>query len=279
MPKRKPQPPQLDLSFANAATLLLPVTERWRFILVGCGGTGSWLAPSVVRIAHVLQEQGKEAAVWFVDPDHVESKNIPRQNFCQAELGLNKAATLAFRYGAAWGVGVNAIGKAFDLGMFRNDWQAVTVVIGAVDNAAARQALGKMIGFNSANDAHRVWWLDCGNTESAGQVLFGSCATRAQMKHAFPGRKICGKLPGPAMVAPDLLNARPEEKIASKLSCAEIQLANAQSLAVNQQVAAIASDYLVRITHGGLKKFGTWFDLESGASRSRYITQEEIGSI
>ena len=81
------------------------------------------------------------------------------------------------------------------------------------------------------------------------------------------------------MVAPDLLNARPEEKAASKLSCAEIQLANAQSLAVNQQVAVIASDYLVRITHGGLKKFGTWFDLESGASRSRYITQEEIGSI
>lgn len=280
MPKRKTQPSPLDLSFANAATLLLPATERWRLILVGCGGTGSWLAPSVIRVASVLQEQGKEVLIWFVDPDHVESKNIPRQNFCHAEMGLNKAATLAFRYGAAWGVGVNAVGKAFDfagLNVLTRD--SITVVIGCVDNAKARQALGKMLGFNSANDPHRVWWLDCGNAESAGQVLFGSCATSKQMEHAFPGRKICGKLPGPAMVAPDLLKARPEEKMKSKLSCAEIQLANAQSLAVNQQVAAIASDYLVRITHGGLKKFGTWFDLESGSSRSRYITQEELGGI
>lgn len=278
VPNRKQLSPQLDLSFARAATLLMPATDRWRFILVGCGGTGSWLAPSVARVASVLQEQGKEVLLWFVDPDHVEAKNIPRQNFSQAELGLNKAATLAFRFGAAWGVGINASGQPFTFEMAK-EWRAspgVAVVIGCVDNAVARREMAKTIANNRSGEAHLVWWLDCGNTESAGQVLFGSCNQPKQLAGAFVGSKICKSLPGPAMVAPDLLKARPEERAKSKLSCAEIQLANAQSLAVNQQVAAIATDYLVRITHGGLRKFGTFFDLESGSSRSRYITQEEL---
>lgn len=279
MPNRK-QSQQLDLSFARAATLMLPQVNHWCLTLVGCGGTGSWLAPSVARVARVLQEQGKEIEIWFIDPDRVEAKNIPRQNFCQAELGANKAATLAARFSAAWGIEINAVSKAFnaDNMMVRGvDW--LTVLIGCVDNAAARKQVAKRLTENWVNTPHRVWWLDCGNTESAGQVLFGSCASKQQLKGSFVGSKICNALPGPAMVAPDLLKARPEERAKSKLSCAEIQLANAQSLAVNQQVAAIATDYLVRITHGGLKKFGTWFDLESGSSRSRFITQEEIGEI
>jgi PRTRC genetic system ThiF family protein len=276
VPKRKTQMPQLDLSFARAATLMMPATDRWRFILVGCGGTGSWLAPSVARIASVIQEQGKEVMTWFIDPDHVEAKNIPRQNFCHAELGLNKAATLAARFSAAWGVGITAMGEGINAAAFRPDHQAVTIWIGCVDNAKARQALSKALTLNRTQEVFRDWWLDCGNTESAGQVLFGSCAEKKQLNGAFVGSKICKALPGPAMVAPDLLKVRPEEKTANKLSCAEIQLANAQSLAVNQQVAAIASDYLVRITHGGLRKFATYFDLESGSARSRYITQEEI---
>ena len=277
MPKRKPQPPQLDLSFARAATLMMPTTNRWEFVLVGCGGTGSWLAPSIARVASVLQEQGKETAIWFVDPDHVEAKNIPRQNFCRAELGANKAATLAARFSAAWGVGINALGGPFNAARTTargHDW--TTVLIGCVDNAAARKEIAKRLKENSAGSPHRTWWLDCGNTESAGQVLFGSCADKRQLEGSFVGSKICKALPGPAMVAPDLLKARPEERAKSKLSCAEIQLANAQSLAVNQQVAAIATDYLVRITHGGLKRLGTWFDLESGSSRSRYITREGL---
>lgn len=280
MPKQKTQTPQLDLSFVSAATLMMPSTDRWRFVLVGCGGTGSWLAPSVARIARVLQEAGKETEIYFVDPDHVEEKNIPRQNFCQAEIGANKAQALAFRYSAAWGVGITALGKAFDFGqMTKVAYESITVVVGCVDNAAARQAIVKALAGNRADEPHRVWWLDCGNTESAGQVLFGSAGNQKQMARAFLSRKICKSLPGPSLVAPDLLKARKEERAASKMSCAEIQLANAQSLAVNQQVAAIATDYLVRITHGGLKRFASYFDLESGSMKSRYITQEDINSI
>src|SRR5262245_19472501 len=109
--RQKIQP--LDLCYARAATLMLPIYDRLRLILGGCGGTGSWLAPSVARIARLQRDQGREVVVFFCDHDHVEPKNIPRQHFCDAELGRNKAVTLAARYSAAWGVEIVAVPKRF----------------------------------------------------------------------------------------------------------------------------------------------------------------------
>jgi PRTRC genetic system ThiF family protein len=270
----------LDLSFTKVATLMLPATETWNFVLVGCGGTGSWLAPSVARIARVLQEQGKAANLWFVDPDTVEEKNIPRQNFCQAELGQHKAATLAGRLSAAWGVDIRVSRERFSPAKISGShwigWDSLTVVIGCVDNAAGRKELAKALQYNRAGSPHRAWWLDCGNAEHSGQVLFGSAANRSQLDGAMVSGKICRALPAPSLVAPDLLKARPEESGRNNLSCAEMQLANAQSLAVNQMVASVATDYLLRIVFGGLKRFGTYFNLESGSMRSLYCTAEEI---
>jgi len=45
----------------------------------------------------------------FWDYDAVEEKNIFRQNFCEAEIGTNKAETLARRYGLAWGIEIIAV--------------------------------------------------------------------------------------------------------------------------------------------------------------------------
>lgn len=270
----------LDLSFMNAATLLLPSVETWNLVLVGCGGTGSWLAPSVARIARVIQEGGKTANVWFVDPDHVEAKNIPRQNFCEAELGQSKAATLAGRLSAAWGLDIRVSRERFDSTKFNGgNWfryDSVTILIGCVDNAAGRKEMAKALGRNRADSPHRTWWLDCGNTEHSGQVLFGSSVQPKQLEGAMVSAKICRALPAPSLVAPDLLTARPEEAARDNRSCAEIQLANAQSLAVNQMVASIATDYLLRIVFGGLGRFGTYFDLASGSMRSVYCSAEEI---
>lgn len=272
----------LDLSITQAATLMLPATDTWNFVLVGCGGTGSWLAPSVARIARVLQEQGKTANVWFVDPDTVEEKNIPRQNFCQAELGQNKAATLVGRLSAAWGLDISFSREHFNptkiSGSHWIGWDSVTVIIGCVDNAAARKEVAKSLACNRAESPHRLWWLDCGNTEHSGQVLLGSAANAQQLTGALVSCKICKALPAPSLVAPDLLIARPEEGTRQNLSCAELQLANAQSLAVNQMVASVATDYLLRIVFGGLRRFGTYFDLESGSMRSLYCTADQIAA-
>lgn len=257
-----------DLSHLNAATLMIGDTSRVRLILVGCGGTGSWLAPSVARFARVLQDEGKDVQVLFWDHDHVEPKNIPRQNFCQAELGLNKAVTLAARYSTAWGIEIAAHSERFK--GCTTYYNGLEILIGCVDNAAARKAM-----HNNVDAENRTWWLDCGNTESAGQVLLGNTADKADLKKAFLSPKTCQFLPSPGLQAPDLLVVQPAPKT-SRQSCAEIQLANTQSLAVNQMVASIATDYLLRMLTGGLRKYATYFDLVSGSMRSNYILPEVI---
>jgi PRTRC genetic system ThiF family protein len=275
--REKIQP--IDLSYARAATLMIPVWERLRLILVGCGGTGSWLAPSIARIARLQRDQGREVEVTFYDHDHVEAKNIPRQHFCDAELGRNKAVTLAARYSAAWGVEIAAVPKRFKAANVATNQYALTIILGCVDNASARAQIAGVVG-RWVDHRMPAWWLDCGNDESSGQVIVGSDVNLKGLEDSFtPSCKICKRLPAPSLVAPDLLDPRPEELLASKLSCAEIQLANAQSLAVNQMVASVATDYLLRLVSGGLKRFATYFDLSSGSMRSRYITADEVARV
>jgi PRTRC genetic system ThiF family protein len=267
----------LDLSFVRAATVVTRRNALTRFVLVGCGGTGSWLAPSVARLVRVLNDSGCEAAATFIDPDRVEAKNIPRQNFCDAELGQPKALALAARYGAAWGVEIPAVTARFEKGMIRDDWGALTIIIGCVDNAAARRQLALTLGRNCRGEPARAWWLDCGNERESGQVLLGSAARPEDLREAFPAPTLCQSLPSPALQHPELLEPRPEELAPRSLSCAELALAGAQALMVNQRVAAEAADYLARLTLArNLRRFATYFDLESGSARSRYVTPESV---
>src|SRR5438876_868937 len=83
--------PSLDSAFAHAAPIKLPSFTKVEFVLVGCGGTGSWLAPAVSQLLLTLRQMDLQASVTFVDPDIVEQKNVVRQNFCHAEIGRYKA--------------------------------------------------------------------------------------------------------------------------------------------------------------------------------------------
>ena len=276
--RRKPTAASgLNLSFMNAARVITAAHQEVRLVMVGCGGTGSWLAPSVARIVRVLNESGTETSALFIDPDCIESKNIPRQNFCDAELRFPKAQTLAARYSLAWGVEIGAVTDHFKAEMIGSRWNRLTVVIGCVDNAAARHELAKTLAANAGDSPPRVWWLDCGNQRESGQVLLGSTNDPRALHYAFPLDGYCQHLPSPVLQCPDLLEPQPEELSHHNLSCAELALANAQGLIVNQRVAAEAADYLARLLiHQNLRRFATWFDLASGAVRNAYITPEQI---
>jgi hypothetical protein len=145
-----------------------------------------------------------------------------------------------------------------------------------VDNAAARKEIAACL---LDRDPPDCFWLDCGNSNESGQVLLGSAPTVKVLKGAFVSPRTCVALPSPALQAPDLLIARPEELADTRMSCAELMQANLQSLAVNQMVAAVASDFLTRMLTGlPLKKFRTDFDLASGSARSRAITPTEFAA-
>lgn len=269
------QPPGLDLSYLQAAPVLLRRTRRLRFVLAGCGGSGSWLAPSIARLARVLREAGRDVTVTFIDPDTVEAANVPRQNFCEAEIGRLKATALAARYGAAWGLEIKAIVGRFDPNTVAASYDELVILIGCVDNAAARQSLAAAL---RDSESPSVWWLDSGNARESGQVLLGSASHVEGLGGAFRLPSVCAALPSPALQHPELLTPLPEEVDGSNLSCEQIALANAQSLMVNQRVAAEAADFLLRLTVGGLRRFATYFDLNSGSARSKYTTPEAVAA-
>ncbi|PYS47404.1 MAG: thiamine biosynthesis protein ThiF [Acidobacteria bacterium] len=279
----------VDLSFTKAARVMADRGGSIRFALVGCGGTGSFLAPLIARLSSELIRQGRDVDVLFIDHDRVEDVNIPRQNFCHAEVGLHKCSTLAARFQSAWNVPIRAICERFDPNMLEDDWGKgirvrssgkLNILIGCVDNSKARRVMQRTLHNNIHFLDHNIWWLDCGNSEESGQVLLGSAPDAEYMMSAFKSEKVCKALPSPALQAPDLLKTKPEEKNKSRLSCAELVMLNSQSLTINQDVAAVASRYLLRMTTGkALRYFATYFDQESGQSLSKYVTPEEVARV
>ncbi|HEX2913573.1 MAG TPA: ThiF family adenylyltransferase, partial [Chloroflexia bacterium] len=232
------------------------------------------------------QKAGKEVSLRLVDPDLVEEKNLTRQHFARAELGLPKAACLALRYGSAWGVEVGAVTEKFSQKMVQNQaygrsGEKLTLVVGCVDNAAARVEMAATLKLNSSTKGTipRIWYLDCGNYREGGQVLLGSAADPLQLKEAFSLPGVCTWLPSPALQHPELLTPLPEELAENRLyySCADLALREAQSLSVNFQIAAVAADYVLRLfLVGGLKKYATYLHLPTGVTRSRYTVPGEL---
>jgi len=269
----------INADFVKAETLRLPHHAKLAITVVGLGGTGSWLASSVVRIARRLQELGKPTSITFVDPDIVEPGNVGRQCFCDAEIGLNKASTLALRYSLAWGMTIRAIARSFRSSMVHSDSSTFSVVIGCVDNASARQEISKVLSNQwSFEGLPKVCYIDCGNHSSSGQVLIGTSNSIDSGDYKF-SQIGCTRLPSPTIQHPELLIPRPEELTDNNLSCEQLAVQNIQNLDINQQVAAIATSYLLKITTGNLKQFATYFDTEAGSCRSVYITEENVAKV
>jgi len=146
------------------------------------------------------------------------------------------------------------------------------VLIGCVDRASARQAI--MNTFLGA-PGRDMLWLDCGNTRAYGQVLLGTDSKRREKAFDLPG--FCAWLPLPCVQSPDLLDDPIEGPATPAASCAEMALVDSQGLAVNQRIAAEASDYLVRaLVTRDLRRYVTYLDLASGSSKSTYITIENV---
>ena len=281
---------KIDLSFSEAAVVMPREYSRLRFIIIGAGGTGSFAVPAIGRLMYELRkQQDKPVDMLIVDSDLVESSNIPRSNFCAADVGRFKAQTLATRITLAWGIETAFSNEKFDpekhLKPSSNDYRSLTVIVGCVDNHLARKDIHRSIEESrcyGTSDAPAIWWIDAGNGKSSGQVLLGSDIKRRKPDQHFTGTSICRSLPAPSLVHPDLLE--PEKTparaaISDGLSCPERIHLGEQSLNINQRVAVEMAEMLAAMfLSRSLKRFATYFDLESGTSRSLYCTLDQIAA-
>ena len=280
----------INLSFSQAAVLMPREYSGIRFIVVVAGRTGSYVIPAIGWFVFELkQSQNKPVEMLIVDPDVVESGNIPRSNFCAAEVGSFKAQSLAKRITLAWGLECHYSNELFDsekhLAAQSHDYRSLKVIVGCVDNHFARRdihlAIGNQRGYRSSDDAPDLWWIDGGNGRSSGQVLVGSNTKKIKPALHFTGTSICRTLPAPSLVHPDLLDA--EKKVESadreRVSCPDRIRLGEQSLNINQRVAVEMAEMLTEMfLTRSLRRFACYFDLESGTSRSLYCTPEQVAS-
>lgn len=278
---------EIDLNFSKAAVVLPKEYSKLRIILVGAGGTGSFAALAIARLVYELREQGRVVELSIIDPDRVESGNIPRSNFCAAEIGRLKAQTLAERITSAWGLDVGYACERFDaekhLKQSSSDYRQLTMLVGCVDNHFARRELHRTLdefqGYR-VSEAPNIWWIDAGNGKFSGQVVLGSTTKRLKAEDHFVGSSICRSLPAPTLLHPELLEDQEsvtKRKVEPALSCPERVRLGEQSLNVNQRVAVEIAEMLTALLlTNSLRRFRTYFDLESGTSRSQFCTVEHI---
>lgn len=272
-------PPALNLDFLNASTVLTREFHTVQIVVAGCGGIGAYVVQHVGRLIRMLYNNGKGANFTLVDPDVVKEENLGRQLFCDAEIGQPKSVALARRYGHAWGLNTMAfIGEyAENLLMTESD---LIVLVGCVDNAAARAVLNETLARNPETPAPHalpaIWWLDCGNVKDTGRVMLGSAYSPEQLRGAFIEKKVIS-LPSPALQYPSLLIPGPDERGDRQMSCAELQAANLQSLNINAAIAVQAADFLTRLLlTNDLKRYQGAVNLASGSAKSFYCTPQEI---
>ena len=279
----------IDTSFARAALVLPKEFQKLSFYVVGAGGTGSFAALNVARLCFELRERGKTVELTIIDPDRVEANNIPRSNFCAAEIGRFKAQTLAERISQAWGLETGFASERFNYEKHikpnASGSKQTTVLVGCVDNHLARRelhlALQKCEPYYS-NEAPNAWWIDGGNGKFSGQVLIGSTVKIEDAEDYFTTASICRKLPAPSVFHPELLepeNAvpRPRNSTERAACCPELVRLGEQSLNINSRVAVEIGEMLTALLlTNSLKRFAAYFDLESGTSRSLYCTTETV---
>jgi PRTRC genetic system ThiF family protein len=245
--------PRLNRDSLFARAVLLPVLKEVNIHLIGSGGTGSWLAPHLARIAKLLEEvHHLSVRLVFWDPDDVEQKNIYRQNFCEAEIGVNKAQALARRYGLAWGIEVIAVCAPFRRdSLYRNNLaqrygsDEIHILVSCVDNNKARQEILKC-----CQEINSTWWMDTGNLKTAGQVAVGRVLQeRESSPLRFPSKTTWLPLPSeqfPGILLTERESAK-EELDYSGLSCADLALVDEQGLSINHAVASTAAAMLMKL--------------------------------
>ena len=257
-----------------AVPFLVGAAPRFHVVVVGAGGTGSYVVQHLARMmSHCAAMGGPDISATVFDGDGVEPKNVGRQLFAPAEVGRNKAMTLAARFNAALGLRITAVARMATSELLtlevNQSHRDCCVLVGCVDGAEGRKEMAAAL-----KDGMYDLWIDSGNHEASGQVVVGGAAEMRKMHGAFALGGLCSALPAPSLLYPHLLKAA---KPRPRQDCAAAVEDNRQSLTINAQMAAIVSQYLTQIVlKRRLMTYETTVDVDAGTMRSTPITAANL---
>ncbi|MBA7633848.1 hypothetical protein ES703_41419 [subsurface metagenome] len=232
-----------------------------KIVLVGCGGTGGFVAEGLCRLL-----ANSDLDLLLVDHDRVEPHNLRRQNFFEGDVDKFKSQALAERLARQYcrPVGYSVYPYDRDLlneasGLFRRVVRGI--IIGCVDNADARRSIAEGIQWGD-------WWLDAGNGHQSGQVLIGNTKDVGGLEEAFEERgQTVDHLPLPSLQLPSLLH-QPTKPVTRQQDCAEAVEDEEQSPTINQTMATLVIDFMYRFLKGTLTWMGAYIDMEAGTLKT-----------
>ncbi|MCK4118358.1 PRTRC system ThiF family protein [Ralstonia nicotianae] len=233
------------------------MTERaWRVCVVGAGGTGSAILPSLARLHHAMVELGHPGGIDCIvyDDDTVSETNVGRQGFYPNDVGQYKAPLIVNRLnllmGTNWEAAVARIGG--------NDRFVCDLVIGCVDTRGARRAILRAMQRGPGG-----YYLDCGNETDRGQVILGQV------------RGIAAKrLPHVGDLFPELIDPK-GDKADTAPSCSMAEALRKQSLVINQAIAVQAFNLLWTLFRTGTLRYsGVFVNLLAGRTNPLPVDPE-----
>jgi len=227
-------------------------------MVVGCGGTGGYVAEGLCRLLI-----GSNIPLLLIDGDRVEPQNITRQAFYPGDEGKFKSQVLAERLARQFSRSVGYCVFPYDSELEGEQWGTEMhrkliqgIIIGCVDNAQARASIAYK--WNPTN-----WWIDAGNGYSSGQVVIGNAASIEQVQAAFHEEEhIVDRLPLPSLQLPQLLVPTPEPAV--QRDCADAVIAGDQSPVINQAMANLVLQFVFRFLTRRLTWMGAYIDLDAG---------------
>ena len=219
------------------APYLLHPTHEVTVSLIGAGGTGSQVLTCLGRIDASLLALGHPGLfVTVYDPDVVTPSNMGRQLFTLQDVGLNKASCLVTRNNRFFGTDWDAVSGVYA-------GQPTNMVITCTDNIASRLYVQHVFKEN-ADDCYPyekfIYWLDFGNTRTAGQAILGSLDIEQPASEKF---KTAARLP----VVTELFDYTKIDEQNSGPSCSLAQALQKQDLFINSTLAQLGCGLLWKL--------------------------------
>jgi PRTRC genetic system ThiF family protein len=211
----------------------IDLPDRPKISLFGCGGTGSHVLLGLPRAYKAITDLGGQGFhVNAYDPDKVESRNVGRQAFTLAEVGVNKSHALIDRINMYYRYNWHSHAEPAPA------WSHADIIISCVDTGRSRKQIAESTMHGNP------YIIDCGNAKYSGQVLIG--------RHE-------GELTDPYKDNPELMVEDTDEAP----TCGDPY--SEQDLFINQIIATYALDFLWTLLHCEyLEKRGVFVDLKKG---------------
>lgn len=145
--------------------------KKYTLLVVGSGGTGTYFLKEISRYL-ASKKRDQIAAMYIIDGDIIEKKNLSRQAFIDDDIGRYKADVMAEvldeQFGLKWQAVSSYLFEEKDI-LTLIEKNTIPVIIGCVDNHGCRILLEKVF-YSSSN----CIYFDAANEEKEGECVFSA---------------------------------------------------------------------------------------------------------